>query len=1026
MIVKNQYKYILTDRFGTIDVAPLGEGDFKVSYEQDSDGKYFYDREFQGKMTFMGEIYKRLKRIEQSIYICSKQRLQVVRLCGTSEQVVFDGVFSLPDGSWDDDKCLLILKFEKSKIDKCLNDNKTVKLNLLLEIPNKITVKAGTPGGVLEYKECVLTQTYCDETIGGAVWCNDAGSSFDLTEAYENNWEYYYNRVIDDKSFNPCPDPSDGGTIKITSKWVREVITVACGTSVPPEWIPIGTCVSGEQKYAKKAALYNCTFRENNDEIRRVFETTYQCDILGASTGQLTEIDNGVLLSDVLKLMVSRFCGASVVSDFFQINPVITSDINYVTGQTSQVKSLVLFQKSDVKRPNDLNNATSALWTFEKLIQALKIMFNTYYFLENGVFRIEHISWFSRAQGRDLTLPKYAKYVKGLNQYTYDLENVPQSEKWLFKEQSTFGDWGTSEIDYNTTCAVAGNKDNNQIFTIEDLTTDVELCLSNSASDNNTVSDSGFVMIATTVYDGKYYIITENDGRVNNSLSWIRLIPRYNFYYRPVSSGEFNGNDVTFFSTKPFKKGAKISIPIECGETFNPNESIKTGLGVGVIDKATFNMQSCMMDLELKYNVFDELINNEPPVITPGPLQTYKDVPILFDIVSSDPDGVIVEIKVKNQALNGVVEILSLTQAKYTPNANYVGFDYFTLVATDNWSEVSNDAAYPVDVLNTNQPPIAVDDFYIVYHGEAFTSDPGILANDSDDVGFTLITTTVITTQGITVNIDPITGVFNYTPVSGFEGDDLFNYTIEDNTGLQSSATVTLNVRFKNKPIAVDDHYNSIMNTAFVADGTIGKDKLWQNDYTPDGLTYTYNCTAETKPTLHGGNVTINTDGTFIYNPALGFTGIDSFGYTVNNINGSDHGTAFMHVAPMIYVQLIKNDLKFTPYAIDCEGMPTLAGGRRTQDITLKFWADSGKTVPFDVSGYGFKVNIRENITTQFGSGPPSTTNDDWVTGVLSGIEFKLIDDFEYEEEVLDCNNDLVSKRLDDLIILPGNYTIVT
>ncbi len=46
-----------------------------------------------------------------------------------------------------------------------------------------------------------------------------------------------------------------------------------------------------------------------------------------------------------------------------------------------------------------------------------------------------------------------------------------------------------------------------------------------------------------------------------------------------------------------------------------------------------------------------------------------------------------------------------------------------------------------------------------------------------------------------TLSFDPDTGLFTYTPSNGFNGLDVFNYTIEDGNGDQSTATVDLDVR---------------------------------------------------------------------------------------------------------------------------------------------------------------------------------------------------------------------------------------
>lgn len=52
----------------------------------------------------------------------------------------------------------------------------------------------------------------------------------------------------------------------------------------------------------------------------------------------------------------------------------------------------------------------------------------------------------------------------------------------------------------------------------------------------------------------------------------------------------------------------------------------------------------------------------------------------------------------------------------------------------------------------------------------------------------------------------------------------------------------------------------------------------------------------------HGGNVTMNTTtGTFTYDPPRGFTGTDTFNYTISNGAGSDVGTVVLTVSDMIW-----------------------------------------------------------------------------------------------------------------------------
>ena len=1026
--VKNKYRYVLTDRFGTLDVMPLGEGDFSIQYEREDEGKYFYAKQFQGKITFTGVIFQRLRRIERSIYICKEQNLKVYRICPESEILIFDGYFKLTEGEWDEDKCKVELKFEKNTPDKCLKDNRSTKINLLAEVNPKITVKTATVGGgVFEYKNCHKKVNVNNSTpYGGYVWCGTGNPD-------DGNWVAYQHSENMSGTIGTSPDPIQNtldGLWTGNTDWVREIVEVDCNEPVPNEWILVeDNCgTTGKKKYAKQATLYNCVYNNNYTDNNN-YSTEWTCQILGGSSGgsggsATATIDNGMHLNSVIKVFVNQFCpNLQVVSDFFQINPQNQSEINYVTGQRTQTNNLILFQKSDVKRPNVSGNAWKAEWTFEKLMETLNILFNTAYSIENGVFRLEHISWFSRNSGLDLTQPKYEKWLRGSNKYTYNVGSIPQKEIFEFKESFKVAGIWNSEINYSSTCAIGSNKDNTKNYTVDDLTTDVELCLNNPSSDSSVVEDKGFVLIATRFYNGEYYILTESTTqgtRLNNTLSFPRLLRRYGLHNRPVNKGTIDGEMTTFLSTKPIKKGDKISVPLCCDNVFNPLDTVKTGLGNGIVDSAVFDLQSETLELELLYDVFNVLTNNVAPVLQGGQLSTHKNVPLVFPLNATDTDGIVEIINVKIPAYNGTVEVLSLTQAKYTPNLDYEGWDWFSLQAFDNWSEVSAPANFGIQVLPPNQPPVATNDSYDVFHGYPFSANPSIFENDSDDLGFSLVNTNVVSSLGVSITIDANTGNFTYIPPAGYEGVDTFQYQIQDGSGLISTGTITLNIAYKNKPIAVPDTYLTQKNTQLVTNGSPGKERLYANDYTPDGNTYSYWTTAETKPTAQGGTVTITADGLFTYNPPANYTGNDTFSYTVHNVNGSATGLVTISVIPTIYVKLVKTYAGRENIIDFCGEHPqaTIIGKKNKADYTLKFYSDAGGTVPFNVSGLNFSVNLRE-----INSGVNNNSYD-YQSSVLDGTTYLLLDDFYTYEELVDCygSNGYIQR---DVILLAGSYVII-
>ena len=308
--VKNKYRYVLTDRFGTLDVAPLGEGDFSIQYEREDDGKYFYAKQFQGKITFTGVIFQRLRRIEKSIYICEEQNLKVYRICPESEILIFDGYFKLTDGEWDDDKCKVELKFEKNTPDKCLKDNKSKKLNLLQLIQNKITVKPSTANGTIEYKNC---RQNSPSGVSSDYWCGTG-------DPYAQNWT-----LIGYHEQSP-----DGVHHHVNNTWAREIIELNCGEVAPPECFLVedNRATTGKKKYAKQVTLYDCVNDFTPIDENGAYEASMSCKILGYDSNTTT-IDNGMHLTDVLNLFINQFCpNVQVVSDFFQINPQNSSSIN--------------------------------------------------------------------------------------------------------------------------------------------------------------------------------------------------------------------------------------------------------------------------------------------------------------------------------------------------------------------------------------------------------------------------------------------------------------------------------------------------------------------------------------------------------------------------------------------------------------------------------------------------------------------------------------------------------------------------
>ncbi len=134
---------------------------------------------------------------------------------------------------------------------------------------------------------------------------------------------------------------------------------------------------------------------------------------------------------------------------------------------------------------------------------------------------------------------------------------------------------------------------------------------------------------------------------------------------------------------------------------------------------------------------------------------------------------------------------------------------------------------------------------------------------------------------------------------------DTLKYTVnisasgEDATGVTFTDTVDPNTAFvpgslTATPVAVNDSYAATGNVriSIAAPGVLGNDFL--------GLPNA-SITASPTTSANGGNVTLNADGSFTYNPPPGFEGSDTFSYTLTSSEGSNNAAVTITVSGMIW-----------------------------------------------------------------------------------------------------------------------------
>jgi hypothetical protein len=141
----------------------------------------------------------------------------------------------------------------------------------------------------------------------------------------------------------------------------------------------------------------------------------------------------------------------------------------------------------------------------------------------------------------------------------------------------------------------------------------------------------------------------------------------------------------------------------------------------------------------------------------------------------SDVDGDALTAVLVLKPVHGKVTFRADGSFTYTSNSTFDGSDSFTYKASDG---VKKSAAATVTITgHTSQPGfVAQPDAYTVSAGATLTvAAPGVLANDHDPSGASLVTVLSVTTAHGTLAL-AANGSFTYTPDAGFTGADTFIY----------------------------------------------------------------------------------------------------------------------------------------------------------------------------------------------------------------------------------------------------------
>lgn len=235
----------------------------------------------------------------------------------------------------------------------------------------------------------------------------------------------------------------------------------------------------------------------------------------------------------------------------------------------------------------------------------------------------------------------------------------------------------------------------------------------------------------------------------------------------------------------------------------------------------------------------------------------------------------------------------------YTPASGFTGTDSFTYTVTNGLTP--NDTA--TVTINVDQGP-AVTTTSPANNATSVASNTNITINFSEPVNATTGSFTIEcpggSPQAFNLSASPASS-FTLDPVADLPAGQTCTVTVlasqitdADNFDPPDQLAANYVFSFGVKPEAVDDMHSATGNVRI--------------NTAPSGFSVLSNdspgvpITAFDATSAKGGNVTMNTStGTFTYDPPRGFTGTDSFTYTIGNANGSDTGTVVLTVTDMLW-----------------------------------------------------------------------------------------------------------------------------
>ena len=316
-------------------------------------------------------------------------------------------------------------------------------------------------------------------------------------------------------------------------------------------------------------------------------------------------------LSSCINVLLKEFAPRVTHEATPEYSQFLYNKNNPISGRSFK---LLISQKSNIINGEYKTPAQKAPITLQQIMTMLRDIYKCYWYIEDGKFKIEQVSWFRNGGSYgynpiidyDLTQLESVRNGKKLafatSEYSFDKVEMPERYRFEWMDDVTTPFEGLP-IEITSKYVTAGKIEE---INISNFTSDIDLMLLNPGA----ISSDGFALFAAVTPSGggqlelpftRQTVDSVEYFLQNGYLAFINIQPTYWVYDMPARN--FKINNSPYYALGGLERKKKQTLNFPAGTTDpNPMQLVKTYIGNGQVDKLSVNLCSRNIKATLKYD----------------------------------------------------------------------------------------------------------------------------------------------------------------------------------------------------------------------------------------------------------------------------------------------------------------------------------------------------------------------------------------------------------------------------------------